>query len=73
MIGGNRIALEKIVADIEIRVTGVDILAESITERKNECSAISSLILDDLAEIRQLLGDVGTLIHCEEKGVVIDA
>ena len=73
MLGENRIALEKIVSDIQTRVIGVDILAKSIFDRKYERSAIACLIMDYASEIDQYLIDIHTLIHCDAKGIVIDA
>lgn len=73
MLDENRIALEKIVSDIQTRVIGVDILAESILDRKYERSAIACLIMDYVSEIDQYLHDIHTLIHCETIGVVFDA
>lgn len=73
MLGENCFALEKIVSDIQSRVIGIDILAESILDRKYERSAIACLIMDYASEIDQYLTDIHTLIHCEAKGIVIDA
>ena len=73
MLDGNRIALEEIVTEIQTRVIGVDVLAESILERKHGRSAIAILIMDYASEIDQYLIDIHTLIHCETKGIVIDA
>lgn len=71
MLGGNRLALEEIVSSIQTRLLCVDILAESLSERKKDCPAISSLIMDEVDEIEQFLSDVYTLISCEMKGTVI--
>lgn len=71
MLGGNRLALEEIVGSIQTRLLCVDILAESLSERKKDCPAISSLIMDEVDEIEQFLSDVYTLISCEMKGTVI--
>ena len=73
MLDGNRIALEEIVTEIQTRVIGVDVLSESILERKHGRSAIACLIMDYASEIDQYLNDIHTLIHCEIKGIVIDA
>lgn len=73
MIGGNRIALEKIVSNVQNKLLCVEILADSIHERSNQSSDIAILILDNLEEIDQFLGDVNALISCEIKGVEIDA
>ena len=72
LLDKNRIGLEKIVSDIQTRVIGVDVLAESILDRKHGRSAIACLIMDYASEIDQYLNDIHTLIHCEAKGEEID-
>lgn len=72
MVYGNRIALEEIVAQVQNNLLCVEILAESIEKHQNDVNDIAWLILGQLQEARQFLGDVDTLISCELKNIEID-